>query len=133
METNQFDQLMTSVLEGRSYDALSESIGMPTVLLLITLLVIGVALAVWWSDASENDIPTLCKFIKAYVAAFAVFILLGSAHLYTRYKAAGCPTMDDAKLIVTYKVGEQVVNSPKFQELVDRTVEAIPANMAEKH
>lgn len=128
MEMNQFDHLVKLVLEGRSYDILSDILVFPAVLLLLVVLIGAVALTLYYVDAynDKKELAKVYKLIKAWSVSLVVLLVLGATVCYTSYRAASYPTMNDAKLIVTYKVGEQVVNSPKFQELVDKAVDAVP-------
>lgn len=128
MEMNQFDHLVKLVLEGRSYDAISSMLDLPTVMLLMTVLGIAALLTVYYINSynDKEELAKAYKLIKAWSVLLGVLLVMGATVCYTSFKAASYPTMDDAKLIVTYKVGEQVVNSPKFQELVDKAVDAIP-------
>ena len=62
--------------------------------------------------AKSNETGSCSVFSRAVVHGMC-------GRCYFSYKASLLPKMDDAKLIVTYKVGEEVVKSPEFNRLVE--------------
>lgn len=71
-------------------------------------------------DVLDGVMTHFKKAIVGFVGFFLTIIVVGMCgRCYFSYKASLLPKMDDAKLIVTYKVGEEVVKSPEFNRLVE--------------
>ena len=116
-----FDALVNLVFQGRALmevaDLFNSFVSMGWLLLglaVVSLCFCGIV------DVLDGVMSHFKKVIVGFFGFFLTIIIVGMCgRCYFSYKASLLPKMDDAKLIVTYKVGEEVVKSPEFNRLVE--------------
>lgn len=116
-----FDALVNLVFQGRALmevaDLFNSFVCMGWLLLVFTAIAVCVC---GMADVLDDVIRNFKGAIVGFVGFFLMIVIVGMCgRCYFSYKASLLPKMDDAKLIVTYKVGEEVVKSPDFKRLVE--------------
>lgn len=109
------DQLYVMILQGRFYSTMSNSLGLVALLGFILC-----TLATLFLSAHEPEILVRIRkglacawiFVGACLMACIVFASLNSK----------CPTIEDAKVILTYKAGEKLLTSDEIREAFDKWV-----------
>lgn len=108
--------LYNMVLEGRAYSSIGFAFGLLTVILgLATFVLAGIK---WDNDISISFKPIICLFI-------ATILSIVSA-MYFNFQANLRPTVDDMKVVIPVKIGEDIINSPQVKEAIDKAIKLIP-------
>ena len=122
------DKLVSSVLEGRGYGVLSSQLGVTAFFLLLTALTLTVIFAIAYAEdhrsASSKETTRMLACIGG--SAYGLALVIGVASMVLGAASASYPTAEDAKMIITYKVGETVISNPKFQDIVERAIGTLP-------
>lgn len=110
-------ELYNMVLEGRAYDAISFGFGCLT---FIITIIIAIAFCV---TVNFEGNKVALKF--TIYSAIATFLSL-AATTYFSFQANSRPKIDDMKVIIPAKLGEDIINSPQVKEAIDKAINLIP-------
>lgn len=114
---NTLTDMYEKVLEGRVYGCAS-SVALTALCLAIVCMVVIAA-----AEYSSHGKVVSNRLLNS-LAVVAVLAFVATA--YTGMQRAARPTMADLEAVFPYQVGQEIVNSPKFQEIVDRAINLLP-------
>lgn len=109
-------ELYRLALEGRAYGTIGCGFGFLT-LILVAIAVTASCVAVQLKDVLSGKIATY-----SFIAA----ILSLAAAVYFNFQANSRPKIDDMKVIIPVKLGEDIINSPQVKEAIDKAINLIP-------
>lgn len=110
-------ELYKLILEGRAYNAVSFGFGLLT---FISAIITAIAFCVT-VNFEENKV--VLKF-TIYSAIATILSLVATT--YFNFQANSRPKIDDMKVIIPAKLGEDIINSPQVKEAIEKAINLIP-------
>lgn len=109
-------ELYNMVLEGRAYGSICcMFVFLMIIFALITLALIGIK---WEHKDSISFKPIIYSFIATILSLVAT--------TYFSFQANSRPQIDDMKVVIPAKLGEDIINSPQVKEAIDKAINLIP-------
>lgn len=109
-------ELYNMVLEGRAYGSICCTfVFLMIIFALITFVLFGIKCD---HKDSISFKPIICSFIATILSLGAV--------TYFSFQANSRPKIDDIKVIIPVKLGEDIINSPQVKEAIDKAINLIP-------
>lgn len=119
-------ELYSQMVEGRSYEALSESLAHASGFFLLFAVGMFFSIPIIWDELTDNMKKGYKPILRIGIPILMLASLAcGLSSAYCHYVATTKPTPDDVKMLIVCKVGEEVVDSPQFKELVEGATKLI--------
>lgn len=110
-------ELYKLILEGRAYNSICCGFGFLTLIFAIITAVVFCVEA----EFKGNKVS-----FKYTIYSSIVTILFLGVTTYFSFQANSRPKIDDMKVVIPIKLGEDIINNPQVKEAIDKAINLIP-------